>query len=275
MDEIEAALDEAERRPRTHAICAASAGKTQFIVITHRRGTMEEADVLYGVTMQERGVQQGADHQHERHGERTEHQVRSKTMGIFAKIQGGVVRQPIVLWRLTRRGFLRRAGGEPDPGRRGRGRSAVDAVEELRKRALYEKTHSATATTSSSALRDILAKKLDGGRSERWTSPPRRSVVLIIGVNGVGKTTTIGKLASRYKKQGKTRAAVRRRIPSVRRRPTSSRSGRTAPGVDIVRQPRGRRPRRGAVRLRCRRRRREMWTSCSATRRAACTTRST
>ena len=31
-------------------------GKTQFIVITHRRGTMEEADVLYGVTMQEQGV---------------------------------------------------------------------------------------------------------------------------------------------------------------------------------------------------------------------------
>ena len=30
--------------------------KTQFIVITHRRGTMEEADVLYGVTMQEKGV---------------------------------------------------------------------------------------------------------------------------------------------------------------------------------------------------------------------------
>ena len=31
-------------------------GKTQFIVITHRRGTMEAADVLYGVTMQEDGV---------------------------------------------------------------------------------------------------------------------------------------------------------------------------------------------------------------------------
>ncbi len=30
--------------------------RTQFIVITHRRGTMEEADVLYGVTMQEEGV---------------------------------------------------------------------------------------------------------------------------------------------------------------------------------------------------------------------------
>ena len=29
---------------------------TQFIAITHRRGTMEEADVLYGVTMQEKGI---------------------------------------------------------------------------------------------------------------------------------------------------------------------------------------------------------------------------
>lgn len=30
--------------------------KTQFILITHRRGTMEEADVLYGVTMQDKGI---------------------------------------------------------------------------------------------------------------------------------------------------------------------------------------------------------------------------
>ena len=30
--------------------------KTQFIVITHRRGTMEAADMLYGVTMQEQGI---------------------------------------------------------------------------------------------------------------------------------------------------------------------------------------------------------------------------
>ena len=32
------------------------ADKTQFLIITHRRGTMEEADMLYGVTMQEKGV---------------------------------------------------------------------------------------------------------------------------------------------------------------------------------------------------------------------------
>ncbi len=40
----------------TPAICTTCAKKTQFIVITHRRGTMEAADVLYGVTMQEQGV---------------------------------------------------------------------------------------------------------------------------------------------------------------------------------------------------------------------------
>ncbi|MBQ3497344.1 MAG: chromosome segregation protein SMC, partial [Oscillospiraceae bacterium] len=55
MDEIEAALDEANV-VRCAKYMRRIAGKTQFIVITHRRGTMEEADVLYGVTMQERGV---------------------------------------------------------------------------------------------------------------------------------------------------------------------------------------------------------------------------
>ena len=55
LDEIEAALDDINvyrfanyMRNRTET--------TQFIVITHRRGTMESADVLYGVTMQEKGV---------------------------------------------------------------------------------------------------------------------------------------------------------------------------------------------------------------------------
>ena len=55
MDEIEAALDEANV-VRYARYMRRIAGKTQFIVITHRRGTMEEAGVLYGVTMQERGI---------------------------------------------------------------------------------------------------------------------------------------------------------------------------------------------------------------------------
>ncbi|MEG2175750.1 MAG: chromosome segregation protein SMC [Oscillibacter sp.] len=55
MDEIEAALDDANVT-RYARYMRTLAGRTQFIVITHRRGTMEEADVLYGVTMQEQGI---------------------------------------------------------------------------------------------------------------------------------------------------------------------------------------------------------------------------
>ncbi len=55
LDEIEAALDDvnvSRYANYLHRIC----DKTQFIVITHRRGTMDAADILYGVTMQEDGI---------------------------------------------------------------------------------------------------------------------------------------------------------------------------------------------------------------------------
>ncbi|MDR1558796.1 MAG: chromosome segregation protein SMC [Clostridiales bacterium] len=55
LDEIEAALDEANVN-RFAAYIRKISGDTQFILITHRKGTMEAADVLYGVTMQEAGV---------------------------------------------------------------------------------------------------------------------------------------------------------------------------------------------------------------------------
>jgi chromosome segregation protein len=55
MDEIEAALDDVNVA-KFAAYLRRMTDHTQFIAITHRRGTMEEADVLYGVTMQEDGV---------------------------------------------------------------------------------------------------------------------------------------------------------------------------------------------------------------------------
>lgn len=55
LDEIEAALDDVNVT-RYAQYLRNFTDTTQFIVITHRRGTMEEADVLYGVTMQEKGV---------------------------------------------------------------------------------------------------------------------------------------------------------------------------------------------------------------------------
>ena len=55
LDEIEAALDDVNVNRYAQCLHRMTAN-TQFIVITHRRGTMEAADVLYGVTMQEDGV---------------------------------------------------------------------------------------------------------------------------------------------------------------------------------------------------------------------------
>lgn len=55
LDEVEAALDEANV-DRYSAYLKKLSSDTQFIVITHRKGTMEGADVLYGITMQESGV---------------------------------------------------------------------------------------------------------------------------------------------------------------------------------------------------------------------------
>ena len=55
LDEIDAALDD-RNVERFASYLRGFSEKTQFIVITHRRGTMEAADMLYGVTMQEQGI---------------------------------------------------------------------------------------------------------------------------------------------------------------------------------------------------------------------------
>ena len=55
LDEIDAALDEANINRYTNYLKSLSKD-TQFIIITHRKSTMEIADVLYGVTMEEEGV---------------------------------------------------------------------------------------------------------------------------------------------------------------------------------------------------------------------------
>jgi len=55
FDEVEAALDDVNVYRFADYVKKYSR-KTQFIVVTHRRGTMEAADIMYGVTMQEKGV---------------------------------------------------------------------------------------------------------------------------------------------------------------------------------------------------------------------------
>ena len=78
--------------------------------------------------------------------------------------------------------------------------TAVKAVESLRK-AIREQ-HLKTPAEAKEALKDILVEMLDVGDTELNLST-HPSVVLVIGVNGVGKTTTIGKIAKQQVDQGK------------------------------------------------------------------------
>ena len=112
---------------------------------------------------------------------------------------------------------------------------ATEAVEELRKRVRKEKIETEEALKA--ALRDILEGYLNVGDPAIDVST-KPSVVLFIGVNGVGKTTSIGKIAHRMKSEGKKvilcagdtfRAAAADQLEIWSQRA----------GVDIVRQHEG------------------------------------
>ena len=78
--------------------------------------------------------------------------------------------------------------------------TALEAVEQLRTRVRKEKLHDQEEVKA--ALREILAEMISVSDTELDLST-KPSVVLVIGVNGVGKTTSIGKLAYQLKGQGR------------------------------------------------------------------------
>lgn len=77
--------------------------------------------------------------------------------------------------------------------------TATDVVEELRKRVRQGDVRN--PKHAKMIIADIIAGMLDGGEDMGLITIP--SVILMIGVNGVGKTTTIGKLAAHYKAEGR------------------------------------------------------------------------
>ena len=79
--------------------------------------------------------------------------------------------------------------------------TTMDIVENLRKRVKRE--HATDPSVIKDMLIDEITAILEEGAEEE-ESLPSPSVLLVIGVNGVGKTTTIGKLAHNYKEEGKS-----------------------------------------------------------------------
>ena len=102
--------------------------------------------------------------------------------------------------------------------------TAAKIVAEVEKRAKLRKT------TTADELRDLLREVLTDNMldNQPLNTDGKPAVILVIGVNGVGKTTSIGKLAARYVNEGK-RLCCRRRIPSAQRQLTSSKSGQSVP----------------------------------------------
>lgn len=79
-------------------------------------------------------------------------------------------------------------------------RASTDIIEELRKRVKEE--HLNSPAQCREVLIDTIKRKMDLGENA-YEFENRKSVVFVIGVNGVGKTTSVGKLASQLKKEGK------------------------------------------------------------------------
>lgn len=77
--------------------------------------------------------------------------------------------------------------------------TSENIIEELRKKAKLEKIENSEDVKK--ALADIIAESMTGGNELNISTVP--SVIVVVGVNGVGKTTTIGKLAHRLSESGK------------------------------------------------------------------------
>ena len=206
LDEIDAALDD-RNVERFAAYLHKFSGKTQFIVITHRRGTMEAADVLYGVTMQEQGISKFCiwtwmncrsslelQHRHKRRA----------YMGFFEKLKQGLSKTASSISSvftaselddefyddLEERLILADLGMQ----------TTEEAMEKLR--ALVRERHIKTVEEAKLALREVLEGMMDVGATTLDLST-KPSVILVIGVNGVGKTTTIGKLSNLLRESGR------------------------------------------------------------------------
>ena len=110
---------------------------------------------------------------------------------------------------------------------------AMEAIDRLRERVQKEKLKE--STQAKAALKEILVDMLDAEKAPlKWPM-----IILMVGVNGVGKTTTIGKLALRFFKAWGAPSPSARPIPSAPPRRISCKSGPSARAVPSCATRRG------------------------------------
>ena len=262
LDEVDAPLDDANVE-RFIRMLRRFSDRTQFVVITHNKKTMEAAEALYGVTMQELGVSRLVSVRFDAGPrpaatERGEQRASCRARTSWRRRAAGLAR------RDRRREPLgpapRRARRAPasasasssarcSASRAGRSRRRVAALEEALLAAdvgpataerLIERAEQRMRREPGLDLRAALertaAEMLAGAQRARSSPAAERPwVALIVGVNGVGKTTLAGKLAAALRAR---RPAARCWSPPTRsapRPPSSSRCGPARAGVELVR----------------------------------------
>jgi fused signal recognition particle receptor len=240
LDEVDAPLDEANIG-RFNQLVRDMATASQFVLITHNRRTMEAADTLYGITMEQAGISKVVSV--------SSAKPRSVRGRRWSPCGPSPWRPSSWSWRGCSRGDCsvapaRDRGAEAAPARATRARDARAGAREdaralrgePRRRLLARRRGTdaalaeleevlvsadvgaqvsgelvqglrprvgkdATPGTLREALRDELETLLAGPAAPVPTAKPW--VVLVAGVNGVGKTTTIGRLAAMHREAGR------------------------------------------------------------------------
>ena len=210
LDEVDAALDEANVGRFARAL-RGLAEQTQFIVITHNRGTIEAADALYGVTIGDDAVSRvvslrlpgTAGNGHADGSSRRASCARGGAR-LTGYEQGVAQDAPGRLLAPARR-------VRPADGRRGLGGGRGGAHRRRRRCGARRagRRASARARRDIADPRDAVEAELlalfaprDPTPWPRVPAPGVPAVVLVVGVNGTGKTTTVAKLGNRFATRG-------------------------------------------------------------------------
>ena len=201
LDEVDAALDEANIGRFADALRRLSED-IDFVVITHNRATIEVADTIYGVTMDDAAVSAARQPAAGRHSCRGGHRMmprpareptgmglRPRSGGLGARLRslfsGGTASAEA--WDDVEEALIAAdigPGGRPGAGRRG-------------SRPIGRPRRRPPCRPWPTVLRERLE-----ATARPFELGPAPSVILVVGVNGTGKTTTIAKLASRLARDG-------------------------------------------------------------------------